>query len=1082
MSELVTDRDRQLAGKMADPDIRPTSSPGSGVNSVAELLLALLIGTGLAPDTLLARRLFLAGRDQEALLHHDSALALYRAARRADPGYPAAHIGYIAIRLQHYQAAELAREYHSAQDTDLAVQCATLTAEVAADPEVHYHWSARQERLRHEPICVAMMMTSMGYGVSENVEIADMPRAPLAAPEIGMVWANYASHLPRSGAATREAVLEDGLRHVSHPFDRVLLLIELSNVRLERGDSNGARALRDSVMRAAARDGRPGLVLMGSRLQEPPEADTGRNWLRLARASRSRLEEWKALNWIAHEMIDRGQPRAALPFATRQVAIADSTASSGLRMISYTQRGRALYKAGQNDAALQDLQRAVGFSTEVRPLYYVADAWHNLAHCFESMGRFDAASRATNHFLQLTSTMPDNALRSTSLLDAGIIRWKAGQLAASREVSEELIRWVNTHHGADYWAGEYLERLGDLTRALFYYRRAATVDGDDIPRGLQGEVRIFEALGNDDSAEAAARAHDRQQWALPNEIPLVPRILGRNGRYDEALQVARRWATRQDSTGNVEGASLAHLEVADLLLAAHEPGAETEAVRAESLATRNNLTLASIDARRLIGLADLAAGRRVEGLNALMASATLARLHPDAPGRVAAWTALGDALATHQPGRALAAYDTAAQAIEDLVGRLGEDLSRAGYRERHIDPFDGAARLLLLSAPEANSVDELIRWSQRRTGAALSLGIRMLDPRARTAAPLGPSAIQHRLAADEALVSYLVLDSITAALVVTAHNATVVPLPVSRDSLRAMVNRLRAPLVAYAGRLDTARARFDVALAARLHAAVLRPLMSALGRSHRLIIVPDGPLHYLSFESLVSRAPANGAGGMETRYALDDFGIEYLPSIALLKPSIERSRRENDGGILAVTVGVDGGHEEITAIRSAWRSPVQVVADTAATQRRVLARVGKFAILHFAVHARADASDPLASYLALSPDSTDDGRLTLAAIAARQTHARLVVLSACETQAGRNYAGEGVLSLARGFLLGGAQGVVATRWPVGTTATIAMTAFYRALSRGAAPAEALRTAQLALRHDPRTGSPFFWAGFAMIRG
>ncbi len=1052
------------------------------MNSVAELLLALLIGTGLAPDTPLARRLFLAGRDQEALLHHDSALALYRAARRADPGYPAAHIGYIAIRLQHYEAAELAREYHSAQDTDLAVRCATLTAEVAADPEVHYHWSARQERLRHEPVCVAMMMTSMGYGVSEDVEIADMSRALHAAPEVAMVWANYASHLPRSGAPTPEAVLEDGLRHVAHPMDRVLLLIELSNLRRERGDSDGARDLRDSVMRATARDGRPAIALMGSRLRKPPEADMGREWLQLARNSGSWLEEWKALNWIAHELIDRGQPGTALPFAKRQVAIADSAGSAGLRMISYTQRGRAFEKAGLSEVGLQDMQRAVRLSSTVRPLYYVADAWHNLAHCYEGMGRFDAANRAVNHFLQLTSTMPDNSLRSTSLLDAGIIRWKAGELAAYREASEELIRWVNGHHGADYWAGEYLERIGDLTRALFYYRRAATVGGDDIPRGLQGEVRIFESLGNDDSAEAAARAHDGLSWALPNEIPLIPRILGRNGRYDEAIQIARRWSARQDSAGNVEGASLAHLEVAELLLASQQAEAAVEALRADTLATRNNLTLESIDARRIVGLADLAAGRRVEGLNALMASAALARLHPDAPGLVAAWAALGDALAAHQPGRALAAYDTAAQAIEDLVGRLGEDLSRAGYRERHIDPFDGAVRLLLRSPPAEDSIDELLRWSQRRTGAALALGIRMLDPRAHTAAPLRLSAIQHRLAADEALVSYLVLDSVTAALVVTAHKATVVPLPVSRDSLRVMVDRLRGPLVAYAGRLDTARARFDVVLAARLHAALLAPLMPALGRSHRLIIVPDGPLHYLSFESLVSHAPAGSAGRPETRYALDDYGIEYLPSVALLKPSIQRSRPENADGVLAVTVGVDGGHEEMTAIRSAWRSPVLIVADTAATRQRVLSRVGNFAILHFAVHARADARDPLASYLALSPDSTDDGRLTLAVIAAQQTHARLVVLSACETQAGRNYAGEGVLSLARGFLLGGAQGVVATRWPVGTTANLAMTIFYRALSRGVPPAEALRTAQLALRHDSRTASPFYWAGFTMIRG
>jgi CHAT domain-containing protein len=91
----------------------------------------------------------------------------------------------------------------------------------------------------------------------------------------------------------------------------------------------------------------------------------------------------------------------------------------------------------------------------------------------------------------------------------------------------------------------------------------------------------------------------------------------------------------------------------------------------------------------------------------------------------------------------------------------------------------------------------------------------------------------------------------------------------------------------------------------------------------------------------------------------------------------------------------------------------------------------------------------------------------------------LVVLSACETGAGRLLAGEGVLSLSRAFLRAGASGTVATLWPVGPATADLMGAFYPALARGEAPAAALRQAKLVLRQG-EWASPFHWAGFTLV--
>ncbi len=103
-------------------------------------------------------------------------------------------------------------------------------------------------------------------------------------------------------------------------------------------------------------------------------------------------------------------------------------------------------------------------------------------------------------------------------------------------------------------------------------------------------------------------------------------------------------------------------------------------------------------------------------------------------------------------------------------------------------------------------------------------------------------------------------------------------------------------------------------------------------------------------------------------------------------------------------------------------------------------------------------------------------------ITARPLRARLVVLSGCETLEGRLYQGEGMMGLARAFLVAGAHDVVATRWPVGPATADLMGEFYRRLAAGARPSEALQGAKRTLRAASATAHPFYWAGFTLVTG
>jgi CHAT domain-containing protein len=93
----------------------------------------------------------------------------------------------------------------------------------------------------------------------------------------------------------------------------------------------------------------------------------------------------------------------------------------------------------------------------------------------------------------------------------------------------------------------------------------------------------------------------------------------------------------------------------------------------------------------------------------------------------------------------------------------------------------------------------------------------------------------------------------------------------------------------------------------------------------------------------------------------------------------------------------------------------------------------------------------------------------------------LVVLSGCDTAAGRGVGSEGVFSLSRAFFYAGAERVLASLWPVEDRATAAfMPEFYRALLIDhMSPAGALRVAQQRLARDSRWSSPYYWAGFVL---
>ena len=151
--------------------------------------------------------------------------------------------------------------------------------------------------------------------------------------------------------------------------------------------------------------------------------------------------------------------------------------------------------------------------------------------------------------------------------------------------------------------------------------------------------------------------------------------------------------------------------------------------------------------------------------------------------------------------------------------------------------------------------------------------------------------------------------------------------------------------------------------------------------------------------------------------------------------------------------------------------------------------LGQYRYLHFATHGVLDTerADLSALLLSLVDESgkAQDGFLRAYDIYNLSLSADLVVLSACQTGLGKEYKGEGLVGLTRGFMYAGAARVVVSLWNVNDRATSELMAkFYQKMlpKNGEAverPAAALRSAQIEMWKQKQWAAPYYWAAFVL---
>ena len=333
--------------------------------------------------------------------------------------------------------------------------------------------------------------------------------------------------------------------------------------------------------------------------------------------------------------------------------------------------------------------------------------------------------------------------------------------------------------------------------------------------------------------------------------------------------------------------------------------------------------------------------------------------------------------------------------------------------------------------------------------------------------------------------------------------------------------------------------RTDVRRLARVvDAALMQPIRTLLGRSHHLLISPDGALNLMPFAALVDE---------HDRYLVERFVITYLTSGRdLLRLQVPRNSKspsvvvaDPDFGDPAVLAGsvervddsqiffgpLPGVSEEVRALRKLLPQAAFLTKDHAT--ERALKGVSGPRLLHIATHGfflndRPFANDPSMSSQPSQPTATgrispkdpdrtrlgkfaahienpllrsglalaganrggrdgDDGLLTaLEAAGLDLWGTKLVVLAACDTGVGEVKIGDGVYGLRRALVLAGAESQMISLWPVSDRGTRDLVVgFYQRLLGDDARGEALRQVQLQMLRGTRHTHPYYWASFIL---
>ncbi|MGF7236030.1 MAG: CHAT domain-containing protein, partial [Frankia sp.] len=389
-----------------------------------------------------------------------------------------------------------------------------------------------------------------------------------------------------------------------------------------------------------------------------------------------------------------------------------------------------------------------------------------------------------------------------------------------------------------------------------------------------------------------------------------------------------------------------------------------------------------------------------------------------------------------------------------------------------LDLVEGSRQLSQLPPTQADTVR---RWRQasaraaalrRATAAEPTAGLRAELDRAdetvaRLARAVSPAhshaaadarVLARRLPADTVLLTWAIVDDDL--LIGAAHPNGDIHL----EQFETDVDRLGGALRTFSQACR--RGEPDGGAGALLAETLLAPLADHINAARQIVLVPWGEAHSAPLHAL----PFHGAPLLAGR------PVCYLPSAGLLPEAADRHGAPTRSVVVGDPSRMSWRPPGRTAPRAypplrfarleaavvaALTAPTTALLGDDATAERMLPLLDGCRLLHLATHGIVVTQAPEMSAVLLADAAT----LSAADILGTGLTADLVVLSACDTGAGRRTDAGEVLGLGRALLGAGVRSAVVSLWPAADLPTcLQMTIMHARIRRGEPSTDALAAA------------------------
>lgn len=347
--------------------------------------------------------------------------------------------------------------------------------------------------------------------------------------------------------------------------------------------------------------------------------------------------------------------------------------------------------------------------------------------------------------------------------------------------------------------------------------------------------------------------------------------------------------------------------------------------------------------------------------------------------------------------------------------------------------------------------------------------------------------IRQRLSADQSMVEYF------------KHDTTLFIFAITKNSFAFIKRYLDPQVTQWVSDLNTNIMTLNQGFlqpSYKLYEQLIQPLKEKQTITNKLIVVPDDIFHTISFDALVTKPVAADRIYLPSfrEYLIYDHQVSYAFSASTLCSPKRQVHADNEFIGFAPSFENDFSLNRSFFERLRWNIPElreigkyfsgDGLTGRHASRNAFLERASQYQIIHLATHALANNASGDLSFITFGADSAD--LLYARDLYALNLNADMVVLSACQTSSGSLHEGEGIISLARGFIYSGASSVITSLWNVREeTNKNTMTLFYKRIKEGLSKDEALRNAKLEFlqsitRENQEYAHPFYWASLICV--